>query len=200
METTFVVRIGLSMTQHVDTGNRKIANGRPALLPGHPTRRSMTESGNFDRRHDKRADPQPGGRLLVIFDGHCVLCNRAVRWLMRRDRRGRFRFAASESPLIAEMLKRQPAEGTGGPGPPATILVVRNAGTAEEEWLRRSDAIVALLAELPGPWPAVGLALGLIPRPVRDFGYRVVAGWRYRIWGRLESCPLPTVEERSRFV
>ena len=38
-----------------------------------------------------------GGRLLVVFDGRCGFCNRAVRWFLRRDRRDRLRFVASES-------------------------------------------------------------------------------------------------------
>ncbi|MGA3136346.1 MAG: DCC1-like thiol-disulfide oxidoreductase family protein [Terracidiphilus sp.] len=66
--------------------------------------------------------------------------------------------------------------------------------------LGRSDAVLALLGELPRPWPAVGVALGWIPRPLRDLGYRVIARWRYRIWGRLEICPVPTDEERVRFL
>lgn len=140
------------------------------------------------------------GRLLVIFDGQCVLCNRAVRWLIARDRRDQLRFAASESPQAAEMLKRQVEAGASEPAPPATILVLRNAGAAGEQLLGRSDAIVALLAELPGPWPTVGAVLGLIPRTLRDLGYMIVARWRYKIWGRLESCPLPMGEERDRFV
>jgi len=92
---------------------------------------------------------------------------------------------------------------TGEPGSlpaPTTILVLRNAGTPAEQVLWRSDAIVVLLAELPQPWPAVGAALGWIPRPLRDLGYRFIARWRYRIWGQLESCPLPTDVERDRFL
>ncbi len=188
------------MTQYDILCNPKILHEGRTSLPEHPTRGAVTELHNLDKHLDTWVDPQPGGRLLVIFDGHCGLCNRTVRWLIRRDRRDRLRFAASESPRIAEMLERQAAEGSGVPGPPATILVLRNAGTAAEQPLRRSDAIVALLAELPKPWPALGAALSVVPRPLRDFGYRVVAHWRYRIWGRLESCPLPTGEERGRFV
>jgi predicted DCC family thiol-disulfide oxidoreductase YuxK len=145
-----------------------------------------------------------GVRLVVIFDGHCGLCNRSVRWLLRRDRGDRLRFVASESPKGSELLARpglallDPA-----PGPntiPSTILVVRDLGGPAERILGRSDAVVALLAELPGPWPAVAAALGWIPRPLRDLGYRLVARCRYRIWGRLEKCPIPTPEERKRFL
>jgi len=60
--------------------------------------------------------------------------------------------------------------------------------------------MLTLLRELPSPWPAAAAALRLVPRPLRALGYRLVARWRYRIWGRLESCPLPTTEERERFL
>ena len=83
---------------------------------------------------------------------------------------------------------------------PGTMLVVRDAGGAAEKVLVRSDAVVAVLRELPRPWPGVGVGLRWIPRAVRDLGYRLVARWRYRIWGRLESCPVPTAEERGRFL
>jgi predicted DCC family thiol-disulfide oxidoreductase YuxK len=80
------------------------------------------------------------------------------------------------------------------------MVVVLEAGGAAEKLLERSDAVAALLGELPRPWPWVGAALNWVPRTVRDWGYRLVARWRYRIWGRLESCPVPTREERERFL
>ncbi|MDR3751917.1 MAG: DCC1-like thiol-disulfide oxidoreductase family protein [Terracidiphilus sp.] len=143
---------------------------------------------------------QIGDRVLVVFDGRCGLCNRAVRWLLRRDRRDRLRFAASESAKVAGLLARH-GMGTAARGSAQdTILVVRDAGGAAEKILVRSDGVVALLRELPRPWPAVAAALQWIPRPVRELGYRLIARWRYRIWGRLEICPVPTTEERERFL
>jgi predicted DCC family thiol-disulfide oxidoreductase YuxK len=143
---------------------------------------------------------QIGDRLLVIFDGQCGLCNRAVRWLVRRDSQDRLRFAASDSAKVAELLARQ---GIGAPDPesgPATILVVREFGQLQERVLVRSEAVLALLAELPRPWPTVETVLGWIPRPVLDLGYRLVTRWRYRIWGRLENCPVPTAENGRHFL
>ena len=139
-----------------------------------------------------------GGRLLVIFDGRCGLCNRSVRWFLRRDARDRMRFVASESPLVAALLARNEmgADRFG----PSSIVVVRNAERPSERVLVRSDAVLAMLRELPGMWPVAGRVLGWIPRPVRDLGYRVVARFRYRIFGRLECCPIPTAEERVRFL
>ena len=139
-------------------------------------------------------------RLLVIFDGHCVFCNRAVRWLLRRDRRDRLRFAASESPKVQGLLARH---GFGEPHPqtgPTTILAVSDPDGPKEQLLARSDAVVAILRELPSPWAAIAVVLGWAACPVRDFGYRLIARWRYRIWGRLASCPAPTADERERFL
>jgi predicted DCC family thiol-disulfide oxidoreductase YuxK len=141
-----------------------------------------------------------GDRLLVIFDGHCGFCNRSVRWFLKRDLHDRLRFVASQSPQVTVLLARHdfvPADLEAGPN---TILAARDANGPDERVLIRSDAAVAMLLKLPHPWPAVGLVFSWIPRPVRDLGYRLVARWRYRIWGRLDSCPLPTPEERERFL
>jgi predicted DCC family thiol-disulfide oxidoreductase YuxK len=141
-----------------------------------------------------------GGRLLVVFDGRCGFCNRAVRWFLRRDRRDRLRFVASESAKVAELLARHGigmADSGTGPG---TILTVEDADGPAEKLLVRSDAVVAMLSQLPRPWPAIAVMVGWAPRPVCDLGYRLIARWRYRIWGRLESCPLPAAEERERFL
>lgn len=151
-------------------------------------------------------DPfQIGDRLLVIFDGHCGLCNRSVRWLLRRDRRDRLRFVPSESVKVSDLLARHgfgapPSAVGSGAVIPGTILVVRDFGGPAEQILARSEAVLALLCELPRPWPAVARTLGRIPRPLRDLGYRLIAHWRYRIWGRLESCPLPAEEARQRYL
>ncbi|MGA7858175.1 MAG: DCC1-like thiol-disulfide oxidoreductase family protein [Terracidiphilus sp.] len=145
-----------------------------------------------------------GSRQLVIYDGHCGLCNRSVRWLLVRDLRDRMRFAPSESPDVAELLARYESANQASASLqsiiPDSIVVARNPGTPAEQILIRSDAVLALLAELPSPWPAIASLLRWIPRPLRDLGYRLIARWRYRIWGRIESCPIPTPAERARFL
>jgi predicted DCC family thiol-disulfide oxidoreductase YuxK len=147
-----------------------------------------------------RLSENSGPGLLVIFDGHCGLCNRLVRWLLRRDRPNRLRFASSDSDKVAGLLARHGFYGSNSATGPETILVVRDHEGPAEQLLVRSDAVVELLGELPRPWPAAGAALKLIPRPLRDLGYRLVARWRYHIWRRLETCPMPTPEERERFL
>jgi predicted DCC family thiol-disulfide oxidoreductase YuxK len=141
-----------------------------------------------------------GDRLLVVFDGHCGFCNGTVRWFLRRDREDRLRFVPSESPKVSELMARHEMGGSGSGLGPDTVVVVRDAGGAKEQVFTRSAAAREMLDELPQPWRSVGVLLGWIPRRVRDFGYRLVARWRYRIWGRLENCPLPTAAERARFL
>lgn len=141
-----------------------------------------------------------GGRLLVVFDGQCGFCNRAVRWFLRRDRRNRLRFVASESAKVAELLGRHGIGVAVSGSGPGTILVVVDAEGPAEKLLLRSDAVAAMLSQLPRPWPAVAAALGWIPGFISDPAYRLVARWRHRIWGRLENCPLPAAGEQTRFL
>jgi predicted DCC family thiol-disulfide oxidoreductase YuxK len=131
---------------------------------------------------------ESGGHLLVLYDGRCGLCGSAVRWLLRRDRQKRLRFAAFESARFAGLLARHGISAPAAARGPETILVVREFGRAAEAVLTRSQAVLALLAELPQPWPVVAAVLRLIPRPLRELGYRLVARWRTRIGGRMEVC------------
>ncbi len=140
------------------------------------------------------------GRLLVIFDGRCGFCNRSVRWFLRRDRGDRLRFVSSGSPRVAELLVRQDSGVPEHALSSTTIFVVRDPGGPSEEVFIRSNAAVALLAALPGPWPAIGKVFEWIPRQLRDLAYRLIARLRYRIWGRFATCPIPSAQERAHFL
>ena len=142
------------------------------------------------------AFPQLQGRLLVIYDGQCGFCNRSIRWFLRRDRNDRLRFAPSDSPVVANLLARRNISAL----IPNTMVVVQYPGSPREGLLTRTDGVLAMLAELPSPWFYVTIPLKLIPRPVRDLGYRLVAWLRYRIAGRYPTCPIPTPEERLHFL
>jgi predicted DCC family thiol-disulfide oxidoreductase YuxK len=140
------------------------------------------------------------GKLLVIFDGRCGFCNGLVRWLLRRDRLNRLRFVSSDSPKVAALLARHGIDAATATGNSGTVLAVQRLDSPAESVLIRSNAILALLRQLPQPWPVIGAIFRLIPRPVRDLGYRLVARFRYRIWGRLDACPIPTAAERNHFL
>jgi predicted DCC family thiol-disulfide oxidoreductase YuxK len=141
-----------------------------------------------------------GDRLLVIFDGRCGFCNWSVRWFLTRDRNDRMRFIPSDAPAAAGLLIRHGLTSSAAEGNVGTILVVLFPGTPSERLLVRSAAVLVLLAQLPKPWPNVATILGWTPRRIRDLGYRLVARFRYRLFGRLDACPIPTAWEQNRFL
>jgi predicted DCC family thiol-disulfide oxidoreductase YuxK len=140
-----------------------------------------------------------GDRVLVVYDGHCGLCNGWVQWLLRRDRNDRLRFAPFSLPELAPLLAQHPGVVDLN-GTPGSILVFRAPLHPSARPLMRSEAALAALRELPGLWPAIATVLGWIPVFLRDPVYRLVARWRYRVWGRLAACPLPTPQQRERFL
>ena len=141
-----------------------------------------------------------GDRLLVVFDGRCGLCNRSIRWFLVRDLGDRLRFAGYESPKVAALLVRHGFDASRVELDPSTMLVAVAVGSPAERLLPRSDGVLAILNELPSPWPSLAAALRWIPRPLRDLAYRLIARFRYRIWGRLDACPIPTAAEQTRFL
>jgi len=139
-------------------------------------------------------------RLLVLYDGECGLCNSSIRWMLRRDRHDRLRFAPSNSYQVQSLLASHGVQMAGPDTGPDSILVFRSVGTPVEEMLVRSNGILACLRVLPQPWPVLAAIIRLVPRPIRESGYRLIARSRYRIWGRYAVCPIPTAEERAHFL
>ena len=133
---------------------------------------------------------------ILLYDGLCGLCNGTVNFVLRRDRRGIFRFAALQSPFGQNVLQRHGVT----PTELDTAYVVLNCGTPAEILLSRSDAVAFVGRELGGVWRFAAWAFRSIPRPLRDWGYSVVAHHRYRIFGQYESCPVPSAETKARFV
>ena len=127
---------------------------------------------------------------LVVFDGVCVLCNGFARFVHRHDRAMGFRFATAQSPLGRAIY------ASVGLSPDAMeTLIVRRQGRV----LQKSDAVLAALVAFGGVWRAAAI-FRLVPRPVRDWFYDRIARNRYRLFGRLEACPLPPPGLRERFV
>jgi len=131
--------------------------------------------------------------LLVLFDGECGMCNGAVRWLLRRDRAGRIVFAPQESAAGAPWREQSGVTAD-------SIVVIAHRSQPGQQVLAQSDAVLAILRVLPAPWPALADLARIVPRPWRNLVYRLVARWRYRIFGRLQACPLPAAADRARFL
>jgi predicted DCC family thiol-disulfide oxidoreductase YuxK len=135
------------------------------------------------------------GRALLLYDGVCALCNGVVQFQIKRDRLDRFRYAPLQSALGREVLARFDIHAF-----PDGVMLLTNALTATEHLYQRSDAVAVALQLLGAPWRLVGKALKLVPCPLRDWGYGIIARFRYRLFGRYDSCPVPPPEQRSRLL
>jgi predicted DCC family thiol-disulfide oxidoreductase YuxK len=118
-----------------------------------------------------------------------------VRFLMKRDKLDRLRYAPLQSSLGREVLARFGIHTF-----PDGVVLVIDALTPTERLYQRSDAGVASLERLGTPWRLAGQMLALIPRPLRDWGYGIVARCRYRVFGRYDACPIPSPEQRGRLL
>ena len=133
---------------------------------------------------------------VLYFDGVCGLCNRSVDFILSRDRRGAIRFA----PLQGETAKLRPKAQSREPKTiDSNFSTVVWSDARGVEFLR-SAAAVRVLWQLGRVWWLIGWLLWLIPLPLRDLGYRIIAANRYRLFGKRETCRMPTPAERARFL
>jgi predicted DCC family thiol-disulfide oxidoreductase YuxK len=130
---------------------------------------------------------------VILYDGVCGLCDRTVRFVLRRDRAGRFRFATLQSAYAATVLARH---GRDAADLDSVCLLVDPDGP-DERVLMRSDAVLVILHGLGGPWRLAAIGRWL-PRPWRDAAYDAVARRRYRWFGRFDQCPIPSPQLRAR--
>jgi len=137
--------------------------------------------------------------VLMLYDGLCGFCNRTVQWLLKHDKFDRFRFAAQQSTVAADVLLRHGINRDELLKSNSVYLVL-DLGTSAERVLQRSDVSVQSLVNLGGFWKVLGRCMQIVPRFIRDAGYTLVARNRYRIGGRYDTCPLPTASERAKFL
>lgn len=129
---------------------------------------------------------------ILFYDGHCGLCHRAVKFVLKHDKTGKaFRFAPLQGETFGALV---PASER------ATLpdsVIVR---TADGVLLVRSAAFIHILRRLGGGWRVLAAILAVVPRALRDAAYDFVARVRYRIFGRRDDvCPIVPAELRKRF-
>lgn len=128
---------------------------------------------------------------IVFYDGVCGLCDRSVRFLLKRDKLQNLCFA----PLQGETARQR----TDCPPERRSVIFVCHAGTPQEQTYTRSEAALRLLDHIGGFWRIVAW-LRIIPRPLRDGVYDFIASRRYRWFGKFDACRVPPAEWRNRFL
>lgn len=130
-----------------------------------------------------------GDHPIVLFDGVCTFCGRTVHWILKRDRKARFRFAPLQSEVGRELLQRHDLASD-----LATMILI-DRGRAHT----KSSGALRIARRLRFPWLLLAVLL-VIPKPVRDFLYDQFAKRRYAWFGREEVCFVPERAIRDRFL
>ena len=126
---------------------------------------------------------------ILFFDGVCGLCNQSVDFIIKRDTHRKFRFAPLQGDTAKAELPLEDVENLN------TLILKTESGL-----YRRSSAVVRILWLMGGFWGLLGTLFWIVPLPLRNVGYRFVSVSRYSLFGKKESCRIPTPEERGQFL
>lgn len=125
---------------------------------------------------------------VILFDGVCNLCNGAVDFLLKRDRKKQFRFASLQSEtgkfLIHQYAIHEDSD---------SVILIKS-GTI----YFKSGAVFEIAGMLPYPWK-IAAFLKIIPKKTRDKLYDWIAKNRYRWFGKRETCRILSAEEKEFF-
>lgn len=127
---------------------------------------------------------------VVFFDGVCNFCNASVNFIIDRDKRNRFRFAALQSDYAHQQLTALGVD----PTKMDTVVLLQNG-----RLYQCSTAALRIAKQLDGLWPLWYVFI-IVPPFIRNFFYDIVARNRYRWFGKRDTCRMPTPEERERFL
>ncbi|CAN5640773.1 thiol-disulfide oxidoreductase DCC family protein [soil metagenome] len=127
---------------------------------------------------------------IVLFDGVCNFCTSSVNFVIERDTAGYFKFAPLQSDIGAELIEKH---GINSAETDSVILV------EDDKAYTHSTGALRIARQLDGIW-SWNYAFIIVPRPIRDFFYRLFAKYRYRLFGKQDACMMPTPEIRARFL
>ncbi len=132
----------------------------------------------------------PADKPILLFDGVCNLCNGFVQFVIKRDPKGKFLFAALQSEVGQALLQQanMPTEEL------STVVLYEN-----RKFYTHSSVPLLVVRKFGGAWPLL-YGLVIVPKFIRDRIYNWIARNRYRWFGKRESCMIPTPELKSRFL
>lgn len=127
---------------------------------------------------------------VIIFDGVCTLCNASVDFVIRRDKKRQFRYTANQMEPGREILRDHGID----PDDIHSVYLYENG-----KLYSKSGAALRVARLLGFPY---SLAWGfmIIPAPIRNWVYDLIASNRYKWFGQKETCRLPSPEERALFL
>ncbi|MEM9585518.1 MAG: DCC1-like thiol-disulfide oxidoreductase family protein [Pseudomonadota bacterium] len=144
----------------------------------------------YSWRNDPNVPAFSDDGAITVMDAQCGLCARGARWIARADRKAEFRIVPMQTPLGAALMRHFGMD----PADPLTWLYLED-GTGHSSL----DAMIKVGLRLGGIWRALTL-LRMIPKPLRDAAYGIVARNRYKVMGRADLCALPDPDVQERLM
>lgn len=127
---------------------------------------------------------------IILFDGVCNLCNSSVNFIIDRDKNNKFKFAALQSDTGQRLLEKFSLNASEFD---SVILIDDN------KFYTKSTAALKIAKEFPSFWKFLYVLI-IIPAPLRNVFYDLVAKNRYRLFGKKDSCRMPTPELKEKFL
>ena len=127
---------------------------------------------------------------IILFDGVCNLCNGLVRFIIKRDPEAKFRFASLQSESGQSILYKLGLDQSNFD----SVIYIKG-----DNYFIKSSAGLNVLNDIGGIWKMFFLFI-IIPKFIRDFFYDIISKSRYKIFGKRESCMIPTSEIKQRFL
>ena len=138
---------------------------------------------------------------VVLFDGVCNFCDASVTFVIDHDPDGYFKFAPLQSGAGKALAAEYDlASETAGDNPADDLIAIDSVILVEDgRAYTHSTAALRIARKLGGIWPVL-YAFMIVPKPIRDFFYRLFAKYRYKMFGKKDECMLPSPEVRARFL
>ncbi len=127
---------------------------------------------------------------IIFFDGECTFCNKSINLLIKFDKKKIFKFASLQSELGQNVLKRFKKDVT------VFDSIILYDGF---EIFEKSDAFIKICNQLPSGWKLLSV-VKFLPYSVRDFFYDFIAKNRHTFFRDMNSCIIPSKEEKERFI
>jgi predicted DCC family thiol-disulfide oxidoreductase YuxK len=150
----------------------------------------LAAAAPYSYRTDPAVPAFPDDKVLVVFDGVCVLCSGLAKFILKRDRASAFRLTTAQSRLGEALYRHYGLD---------TEEFETNLVIAGGRPYAKLDSVAVAGARLGGAWRVLAV-LRLLPRPLADWLYDRVAQNRYALFGRTDSCMIPPPEWRERFI
>lgn len=127
---------------------------------------------------------------LVLFDGVCNLCNNAVDFIIRNDKKDKFKVGALQDSAVKDILKEYSLDEDYLD----SLVLIQG-----DQVFYKSSAALRIAKALGGIWQILYFGI-ILPRPFRDRIYDWIGKNRYKWFGKKETCRLPTPEEKKKFL